>query len=201
MVGDTNVGKTSLLDRYIRGQYSDQYRATIGSDFLTKGLMVDGKPVTLQLWDTAGQERFRGLGSAFYRGADGCIIVYDVTVKKTFESIEQWRSEFLTHNAPKDPSSFPIAVMGNKIDMDDKAIGEEEISTLLNNSSYNLSHYEVSSKDSTNTERAFLNFVEKVARSYARENEKQSKKSFRVNGVSFKADAGNQKKSDDGCSC
>merc|ERR1712137_67162 len=188
-------------DRYIRGQFSGGYKATIGSDFLTKDLEIDGKTVTLQLWDTAGQERFRGLGAAFYRGADGCIIVYDVTVKKTFDSIEQWRSEFLTHNAPKDPSSFPIAVMGNKIDLDEKIITEEAINSLLNNSSYNMSHYQVSAKDNTNTVRAFLNFMEKVARSYMRENAKNSQQKseiFPVTSVTVES-GGNRQKDDSGC--
>merc|ERR1712137_887722 len=166
MVGDSSVGKTSLLDRYIRGQFSGGYKATIGSDFLTKDLVINDRNITLQLWDTAGQERFRGLGSAFYRGADGCIIVYDVTVRKSFDNIATWRTEFLTHGQPKNPSSFPFAVLGNKIDLDENEISEEMISDLLNNSSYNMSHYQVSAKLATNTERAFQSFMEKVARSY-----------------------------------
>lgn len=188
LVGDSFVGKTALLERYIRNQFhSGQYRATIGSDFLTKELMIDGKPITLQLWDTAGQERFRSLGSAFYRGADGCIIVYDVSVKQSFDHIGQWRSDFITHGAPKDTSSFPFAVVGNKCDLDENAISENEINKLLNNSSFNMSHYQVSAKDCTNVERAFQNIMEKVARLYLQNNAQTITEQYTAENVSIES--------------
>lgn len=73
----------------------------------------------LQLWDTAGQERFQSLGVAFYRGADCCVLVYDVNNAKSFDAIDSWRDEFLIQAAPKDPDNFPFVVLGNKIDMED----------------------------------------------------------------------------------
>ena len=131
MVGDSGVGKTSLLDRFIRGEYSEQYKATIGSDFLTKEMKIGEKTITLQLWDTAGQERFRGLGSAFYRGADGCIIVYDVASRKSFDNIPIWREEFLNHGQVEDIAHFPISVIGNKIDLGERCATSEEILDVL----------------------------------------------------------------------
>lgn len=186
LVGDSFVGKTALLERYIRNQFhTGQYRATIGSDFLTKDLVIDGKPITLQLWDTAGQERFRSLGSAFYRGADGCIIVYDITVKQTFDHIGQWRADFITHGAPKDPSSFPFAVVGNKCDLDEHAISEDEINKLTNNSAFNMSHFQVSAKDCTNVERAFQNIMERVARLYLQSNPSSIDEQYIAQNVSL----------------
>ena len=170
MVGDSNVGKTSLLDRFVKDQFTDQYRATIGSDFLTKDMLVDGRTVTLQLWDTAGQERFRGLGSAFYRGADGCIIVYDVTVRSSFDNVENWKNEFLAHGAIKNSSDFPIAVVGNKIDMGEKDVPPELVQELTN-SLDNVSHYEVSAKESTNVNRVFQDIVENVTKYYGTEHQ------------------------------
>merc|ERR1712151_621134 len=96
ILGDSGVGKTSLMNQYVNKKFTNQYKATIGADFLTKEVTIDDKTVTMQIWDTAGQERFQSLGVAFYRGADCCVLVYDVTVAKSFEHIENWRDEFLT---------------------------------------------------------------------------------------------------------
>ena len=76
-------------------KFSTSYKATIGADFLTKEVTVDDRIVTLQLWDTAGQERFQSLGVAFYRGADCCVLVYDVNSSKSFDTLDSWRDEFL----------------------------------------------------------------------------------------------------------
>lgn len=91
--------------RYVNKKFSNTYKATIGADFLTKEAMVDDQSVTLQIWDTAGQERFHSLGVAFYRGADCCILVFDVTVPKTFETLDSWMDEFLIQ--ARAPTSLP----------------------------------------------------------------------------------------------
>ena len=83
------------MNQYVNKRFSNQYKATIGADFLTKEVMVDDRLVTMQLWDTAGQERFQSLGVAFYRGADVCVLVYDVNSSKSFETLDSWRDEFL----------------------------------------------------------------------------------------------------------
>eukprot|EP00766_Chilomastix_caulleryi_P003974 gnl/Chilomastix_caulleri/5120.p1 GENE.gnl/Chilomastix_caulleri/5120~~gnl/Chilomastix_caulleri/5120.p1 ORF type:complete len:87 (-),score=8.95 gnl/Chilomastix_caulleri/5120:7-267(-) len=74
----------------------------------------------MQIWDTAGQERFQSLGVAFYRGADACVLVYDVQNVKSFSSLEQWREEFLFQAAPRDPDNFPFVVVGNKTDVEEE---------------------------------------------------------------------------------
>lgn len=95
ILGDTGVGKTSLMNQYVNNRFSTQYKATIGADFLTKDITIDNKMVTIQIWDTAGQERFQSLGVAFYRGADCCVLTYDITNSNSFKSLETWRDEFL----------------------------------------------------------------------------------------------------------
>ena len=96
ILGDSGVGKTALMNQYVNRKFSNQYKATIGADFLTKDITLeDGRQVTLQIWDTAGQERFQSLGVAFYRGADACVLVYDVTSQNSFKTLEIWRDEFL----------------------------------------------------------------------------------------------------------
>ena len=79
ILGDSSVGKTTLLQQYLNGKASGQSKPTIGADFSKKEILVDGAVVTLQIWDTAGQEKFQSLGYAFYRGADCCALVYDIT--------------------------------------------------------------------------------------------------------------------------
>ena len=122
LLGDAGVGKTSLLNQFVNREFTAQYKATIGSDFSSKQLEVDGHYVTLQIWDTAGQERFQSLGPTFYRGTDCCILVYDVTKPTTFENIKKWRNEFSIQLGLTNSSEFPFLLLGNKSDLPDKAV-------------------------------------------------------------------------------
>ncbi|RYR36636.1 hypothetical protein Ahy_A09g041602 isoform A [Arachis hypogaea] len=100
VLGDSGVGKTSLMNQYVHKKFSQQYKATIGADFVTKELQIDDRLVTLQIWDTAGQERFQSLGVAFYRGADCCVLVYDVNIMRSFDTLDNWHEEFLKQVLP-----------------------------------------------------------------------------------------------------
>ena len=104
------------MQQFVNKKFTNQYKATIGADFLTKEVMIDDKLVTMQIWDTAGQERFQSLGMAFYRGADACVLVYDIADSKTFAGLKPWKDEFLIQAAPNDPDNFPFMVLGNKSD-------------------------------------------------------------------------------------
>nr|KAJ0220181.1 hypothetical protein LSAT_V11C200065040 [Lactuca sativa] len=99
-------------------KFNNQYKAIIGADFLTKDIKFEDRLFTLQIWDTAGQERFQSLGVAFSRGADCCVLVHDVNVMKSFDSLNNWKEEFLIQASPSDPENFPFVVLGNKIDVD-----------------------------------------------------------------------------------
>ncbi|RHY81568.1 hypothetical protein DYB31_007391 [Aphanomyces astaci] len=118
ILGDSGVGKTSLMNQYVNQKFTNQYKATIGADFLTKEIMSDEKLVTMQIWDTAGQERFQSLGVAFYRGADACVLVYDITNPASFNKLDSWRDEFLAQAGPREPGAFPFIVLGNKVDQE-----------------------------------------------------------------------------------
>merc|ERR1712106_456328 len=117
ILGDSGVGKTSLMNQYVNKKFTSQYKATIGADFLTKEVLVDDRMVTLQIWDTAGQERFQSLGVAFYRGADSCVLVHDITDAKSFDNLDSWMEEFLAHAAPRNAENYPFVVLGNKADL------------------------------------------------------------------------------------
>ncbi|XP_022105356.1 ras-related protein Rab-7a [Acanthaster planci] len=154
ILGDSGVGKTSLMNQYVNKKFSNQYKATIGADFLTKEVMVDDRLVTMQIWDTAGQERFQSLGVAFYRGADCCVLVFDVTNQNSFKSLDSWRDEFLIQASPRDPENFPFVVLGNKIDMENRQVSTKRAQNWCS-SKNSIPYFETSAKESINVEQAF----------------------------------------------
>lgn len=93
MIGDSAVGKSNLLARFARNEFDTNSKATIGVEFQTQVMEIDGKEVKAQIWDTAGQERFRAVTSAYYRGAVGALVVYDISRRTTFESVKRWLEE------------------------------------------------------------------------------------------------------------
>ena len=93
VIGDSAVGKSNLLSRFARDEFDLHSKATVGVEFQTQVLEVDGKEVKAQVWDTAGQERFRAVTSAYYRGAVGALIVYDISRRTTFDSVKRWLEE------------------------------------------------------------------------------------------------------------
>jgi len=156
ILGDSGVGKTSLMNQYVNKKFSSQYKATIGADFLTKEVMVDDRLVTMQIWDTAGQERFQSLGVAFYRGADCCVLVYDVNNAKSFETLSSWMDEFLVQASPRDSENFPFVVLGNKIDLEEsKRMVSQKRAMTWCQSKGNIPYFETSAKEAINVEQAF----------------------------------------------
>ncbi|KAL4378268.1 hypothetical protein GQ457_02G009680 [Hibiscus cannabinus] len=154
VLGDSGVGKTSLMNQYVYNKFNQQYKATIGADFVTKELQIDDKLVTLQ----QGKKRFQSLGSAFYRGADCCVIVFDVNIQRSFESLSNWREEFLKQADPSDPESFPFIVIGNKIDLDggnSRMVPEKKARDWCA-SRGNIPYFETSAKEDHNVDEAFL---------------------------------------------
>jgi Ras-related protein Rab-7A len=117
--------------------------------------MVDDRLVTMQIWDTAGQERFQSLGVAFYRGADCCVLVFDVNVAKTFENLDSWRDEFLIQAGPKDAENFPFVVLGNKIDLEHQRVISQKRAQAWCQSKGNIPYFETSAKEAINVEQAF----------------------------------------------
>jgi len=121
LLGESGVGKTSIVLQYVHKQFSSNLNPTIGASFLTKTLWVDGFKLKLQLWDTAGQERFRSLAPMYYRGASIALLVYDVTAEESFVRAQEWVKE-LKANVFED---IILVVVGNKIDYPDRAVSYE----------------------------------------------------------------------------
>ncbi|CAI9766987.1 unnamed protein product [Fraxinus pennsylvanica] len=158
LLGDSGVGKTSLMNQYAYKVFRKQYKTTIGADFITKELVIDDKLVTLQIWDTAGQERFQSLGVAFYRGADCCTLVYDVNVQKSFETLQNWHDGFLKQVHPANPENFPFVLIGNKVDVDggNSRVVSEKTAREWCTSKGNIPYFETSAKEDYNVDAAFL---------------------------------------------
>merc|ERR1711998_216105 len=166
ILGDSSVGKTSLMNMYVNRKFNNQYKATIGADFLTKEVMVthngDQHLVTMQIWDTAGQERFQSLGVAFYRGADACILVFDLTSKKSFDNLDTWREEFLVQSGPSETDTFPFVVLGNKCDLKESRVVNNKQATeycknkkIMSKDGETPMYFETSAKDSKDVTKAF----------------------------------------------
>ena len=158
-----------MLHQYVKKQFTMQYKSTIGADFLTKELNLENSLVQLQLWDTAGQEKFHAMGASFYRNAECCVLVCDLTDSKPFETIDTWRQEFLTQLAPKDPDNFPFVLLGNKCDKEsERKVQDTKIKQYCELKNH-IPYFETSAKDNTNVDKAF----EEIAKLAFKRNSKE----------------------------
>uniref|UniRef100_A0AAY4AN69 Ras-related protein Rab-13 n=1 Tax=Denticeps clupeoides TaxID=299321 RepID=A0AAY4AN69_9TELE len=132
LIGDSGVGKTCLIIRFAEDNFNSTYISTIGIDFKVKTIDVDGKKVKLQIWDTAGQERFKTITTAYYRGAMGIILVYDITDEKSFENIQNWMKS-IKENASAGVSRM---LLGNKCDIETKRKVPKEVGVKVRASYY-----------------------------------------------------------------
>ncbi|THU70773.1 hypothetical protein C4D60_Mb08t28540 [Musa balbisiana] len=150
IIGDSAVGKSNLLSRYARNEFNLHSKATIGVEFQTQSMEIDGKEVKSQIWDTAGQERFRAVTSAYYRGAVGALVVYDISRRTTFDSVPRWLQELNTHS----DTAVAKMLVGNKCDLEDiRDISVDEGKSLAE--AEGLFFIETSALDCTNVKKAF----------------------------------------------
>ncbi|KAG0483806.1 hypothetical protein HPP92_011890 [Vanilla planifolia] len=157
LVGDSAVGKSNLLARFARDEFYASSKSTIGVEFQTQKLVIDGKEIKAQIWDTAGQERFRAVTAAYYRGAVGALVVYDITRRPTFENVSRWLSELNSHS---DMNVVTILV-GNKTDLkDSREVSTEEGKALAELES--LFFMETSALESHNVVAAFETVVKEI---------------------------------------
>ncbi|KAK1264026.1 Ras-related protein RABA6b [Acorus gramineus] len=159
LIGDSGVGKSNLLSRFSRGEFRLDSKPTIGVEFAYRNVRVRDKLVKAQIWDTAGQERFRAITSAYYRGALGAMLVYDITRRSTFESLTRWLEE-LRHFGDPD---MVIALVGNKSDLSEaREVAEEEGRELAELEG--ICFMETSALKNTNVEEAFLEMITQIHR-------------------------------------
>ncbi|WCJ28144.1 hypothetical protein M5689_009852 [Euphorbia peplus] len=157
LIGDSAVGKSNLLARFARNEFYPNSKSTIGVEFQTQKLDINGKEVKAQIWDTAGQERFRAVTSAYYRGAVGALLVYDVSRRQTFESVGKWLNELHTHS----DMNVVTILIGNKSDLKDaREVPATEGKALAE--AQGLFFMETSALDSSNVSLAFQTVVKEI---------------------------------------
>ncbi|KAK1434853.1 hypothetical protein QVD17_00607 [Tagetes erecta] len=157
LIGDSGVGKSNILSRFTRNEFYLESKATIGVEFATRTLQVEGKMIKAQIWDTAGQERYRAITSAYYRGAVGALLVYDITKRPTFDNVQRWLRE-LRANAD---SNIVVLMAGNKSDLSDlRAVDEQDGQSLAEKEG--LSFLETSALEAHNVEKAFQTILTEI---------------------------------------
>ncbi|KAK7258466.1 hypothetical protein RIF29_24044 [Crotalaria pallida] len=175
VIGDSAVGKSQILSRFARNEFSFDSKSTIGVEFQTKTLTINGKVIKAQIWDTAGQERYRAVTSAYYRGALGAMLVYDITKRQSFDHVARWLEELRAHA----DSSIVIMLIGNKGDLVDKReVRSEDAVEFAENEGLFFS--ETSALSGENVESAFITLLQEI-------NRVVSKKSLECQGHGKKA--------------
>ena len=159
ILGDSGVGKTTLLQQYVTQKATGHSKPTIGADFQKKEVMIDNQNVNLQIWDTAGQEKFQSLGYAFYRGADSCALVFDITNSKSFDSLSRWRQGFLDNASPNEPSSYPFVLIGNKLDKEANRQVSTEDARRWCVENGNIPYFETSALENIQVDGAFVDMA------------------------------------------
>ncbi|KAM3909862.1 ras-related protein Rab-13 [Leptodactylus fuscus] len=150
LIGDSGVGKTCLIVRFSEDSFNSTYISTIGIDFKIRTTEIQGKKIKLQVWDTAGQERFKTITTAYYRGAMGIILVYDITDERSFENIQNWMKSIKENAAP----GVERMLLGNKCDMENRRKVQKERGEKLAKE-HGIRFFETSAKSSQNVDEAF----------------------------------------------
>ena len=159
LLGEDNIGKSSIIERYINNSFKDSYLATIGMDIRKKRLEINNYDIDILINDTAGQERFRSITKMFYKGSDGILLGFDLTNKKTFDQLGYWINQIEANKSTDYPLS--IVLFGNKYDRKEVIeIKEDDIQSMKKK--YNIEYFSTSAKDGTNVQNAFEYLVKKT---------------------------------------
>ncbi|GMM45505.1 Rab family GTPase [Pichia kluyveri] len=157
LIGDSSVGKSNLLSRFTKNEFNPDSKATIGVEFATASLDIDGKKVKAQIWDTAGQERYRAITAAYYRGAAGALVVYDITNSDSYENVSKWLKEMKDNS----DANIVIALVGNKSDLGHlRAVPTEEAQNFA--TEHNLLFTETSAFTADNVDHTFKQLIQNI---------------------------------------
>ncbi|KAI8326717.1 GTP-binding protein [Choanephora cucurbitarum] len=151
LIGDSGVGKSNLLSRFTTNEFNLESKSTIGVEFATKNIEIEKRSIKAQIWDTSGQERYRAITGAYYRGAVGALVVYDITRRNSFQNVSHWLKELRDHA----DQNIVIMLVGNKVDLSEtsRAVTTEEGAELAEKDGYLF--METSALDATNVDNAF----------------------------------------------
>ena len=159
LIGNSGVGKSSILQRYIQKVFQESFASTIGVDFFMKSINIGDKSIKLQLWDTAGTEKFRSITTGYYRGADAAFVVFDLSSKSSFKNLNEWIESYYKYSNPDVEKN--VILIGNKSDLIDKReVAKEEIEKFIKDN--NINYFETSAKDGKNIDECFTFIAEKI---------------------------------------
>ncbi|XP_051805655.1 ras-related protein Rab-7L1-like [Acanthochromis polyacanthus] len=162
IVGDVHVGKTAFIHRYVDGQFNSMYKATVGVDFSVKVLdWSDKEKVKLHLWDIAGQERFGSMTRVYYKGALGCVVMFDVTNSSSFLKCLHWKRDVDKKVMLPNGGPIPCILLANKCDLSQRAVSAESIDTFGKDNGF-ITWMETSVKENKNVGEAMRRLVEKI---------------------------------------
>lgn len=189
LLGETSVGKSSLVIRFVKGQFCDYQESTIGAAFLTQTVVVNDYTVKFEIWDTAGQERYATLAPMYYRGAAAAVVVYDITSKPSFERAKKWVDELKTTGS----SDCVIALAGNKVDLESRReVLKHDAAQYCDQNQ--LHFMETSAKSNINVRELFLAIARKLPK-------EQKRKQGRNDGGFTLEDEGGDGVDSNGCGC
>lgn len=155
LIGDSAVGKTNILSRYTRDEFSIETKSTVGVEFGNKRIKIKNTNIKAQIWDTAGQERYKSITNAYYKGAKGSLVVFDITNRETFKTVDRWIGEMKSNADPQ----VAIILVGNKSDLEElRKVSTEEAQAKAEH--YEVAYIETSALKSTNIEKAFYLMIE-----------------------------------------
>ena len=178
LIGDTSVGKTNILSKYLTDEFDPESKATVGVEFGTKNFKIENNIVKVQIWDTAGQERYRSITNAYYKGAKGALLVYDITNKKSFDNLDRWISDLKTNGDEK----ISIVLLGNKSDLESqRVISTEEGKNKAE--LFKFAFMETSALNGNNIEKAFDELIKEVYKDNHELFEKQAKVEMKDKGI------------------
>ncbi len=160
VVGDSGVGKTNLIKRFINDTFNKDSKATVGVEFLSKTYLINQEVFKIEIWDTAGQERYKSITAAYYKGAKGAMIVYDVTNQTSFDNVDNWANEI----KEKAARNINLMIVGNKTDLTDKIVVTSEVATEKAKA-LEIPIMETSALDSTNVKEAFYQLLREMYKS------------------------------------
>ena len=188
LIGDSGVGKTNIMSKFLKNQFMEESKATIGVEFGSKLFNHEGHKIKAQIWDTAGQEKYKAITGAYYKGSKGALVVYDITQKKTFENIEKWVNDLKAAGDPK----ITIILIGNKNDLDDKRQvskdqGEEKAR------SFGCAFLETSAYSGDNIDKAFNLMVKEIYEKFSNDSTGEDELAPGSNGEDVKLDKVNDK--------
>ncbi|KAG8387807.1 hypothetical protein BUALT_Bualt02G0059500 [Buddleja alternifolia] len=177
LIGDSGVGKSCLLLRFSDGSFTTSFITTIGIDFKIRTVELDGKRIKLQIWDTAGQERFRTITTAYYRGAMGILLVYDVTDESSFNNIRNWIRNIEQHAS----DNVNKILVGNKADMDEskRAVPTSKGQALADE--YGIKFFETSAKTNLNVEEVFFSIAKDIKQRLSDTDSRPEQSSIKLN--------------------